>query len=93
MASESASDYDFLQPYQFEPRRKQEEQSDESDWETCSDSSSDAGAVKTIRVQLPASDWCKCKNCQPQMTDLECVCCQELEKSKAMSKSASVGKE
>ena len=84
----------FCSHINWNHERNKESDSEEScDWETCSESSSDAGEVKTIRVQLPASDWCLSKNYQPQMTDLECVCCQELEKSKAMSKSASVGKE
>ena len=100
MAAKEDNCYDYLQPYMFEPKRNSEEENDsDRSWETCSSTSesnqppsSPKQAAPTIRAHLEASEWCKCDNCQRQLLDVECVCCQELEKTKAMVKSGNVCK-
>lgn len=76
---------DIIKPYQFEPKRSQDDS--DSSWETdddCVKSDSEIEKENAERSEVDAELWCKCNNCQRKYHSIECVCCKELEETAAL---------
>ena len=71
-------------PYQFEPLRVDEEDSDDG-WETVEeDSDIEQTLIGEERGQKEANEWCLCGNCQRMRKSIECICCKEVDETKVM---------
>ena len=86
-STETDDTSDELEPYQFEPTISEGEDGCETDNESNTeevDEIDEEDYRLKFTTRADASAWCLCGYCQPQLYQIECVCCRELQDTNAM---------
>ena len=94
--SSSCKTSDDIIPYQFEPRRHENESDgwktvDDEEEELDSDSDIESELRKKKRNEMDAEKWCLCGHCQRKFTAAECICCKELDESDKLVSTEEIG--
>ena len=63
--------------FQFEPERSISYH--EGSYQDSSDEGDAMERNMFVRKDCEPSVWCKCRNCATMKTEMECLCCQEVE--------------
>ncbi|XP_060085557.1 P2X purinoceptor 7-like [Ylistrum balloti] len=67
-----------IEPYMYEPQRKQDNDQDDSDSSDHSDDSSDSSLENASPDHDGSTEWCSCNLCTPMPTEEERQCCRDM---------------